>query len=77
MGEVHANHVETSLSEVVDDLDAVGLGADGADDGSSAIALVGTLSSVEVREPGDAASHGEVLEGCGRHGWDGDGGGVL
>jgi hypothetical protein len=39
MGEVHANNVEASSAELVDGLDRVCLGPDGADNGGSAVVL--------------------------------------
>lgn len=61
MGEVHADHIETSSAQLVDGLDAVGLGANGADDGGSAVVLLGLVGGVEGGKPGNLASQVKVL----------------
>lgn len=51
MGEVHADNVKTGISELVDGLNRVGLGANGADDGGAAIVALRSESSVEGGKP--------------------------
>lgn len=65
--EVHASDVETMIAELVDGLDRVGLGADGADDGSTAELASGLELSVELREPLNLASKAEVVKRSSGH----------
>jgi hypothetical protein len=48
---VHADNVETGISELVDGLDGVGLGANSADDGGAAVVALGSESGVEGGKP--------------------------
>ncbi len=41
MGEIHADNIETGGTELVDSCDRVGLGTDRANNGGSAVVLVG------------------------------------
>lgn len=67
VGEVHTNDIETSLAELVDGCDRVGLGANGADDGGSTIVLGGLDLSVELREPRNLGGAGAEVVKSGRH----------
>lgn len=67
VGEVHANNVKTSIAELVDGLDGVGLGADGADDGSAAELASGLELSVELRKPLNLASEAEMVKRSSGH----------
>jgi hypothetical protein len=51
VGEVHADNVQTRLAELVDGLNGVGLWANGADDGSTAVVLGWLELGVELGEP--------------------------
>lgn len=68
MGEIHSDHVHPSIAELVDSLDGVRLGPDGADDRGPSIRLSWGVRGVEVSEPFDSAPHGEMIEGVGCHG---------
>jgi len=63
VGKVHAHNVQSSIAELVDGLDRVGLGSDGADDGSPAKVAGGLVSSVELGKPVDSATEVEMIEG--------------
>lgn len=67
VGEVHADNVEADVAQLVDCLDGVGLGADGADDGAAAVVALGLEGRVERREPVDAPAILEVVLGRGGH----------
>ena len=67
MGEVHPHHVEASITKLVDGLNRVGLGADGADDGSPTQVASGLEFSVERRQPVNPAAQRQVLESRGSH----------
>lgn len=67
VGEVHAHDVKTGQAQLVDGLDRVGLGANGADDGGAAQVALGLVGSVERGQPGDLAAQLEVLLGRGGH----------
>lgn len=60
--EVHPHHVQARLAQLVDGLDRVGLGADGADDGSPAQVALRLVGCVELGEPFDLAAELEVVE---------------
>lgn len=68
MGEVHADNVQTSRSQLVDGLDGVRLGANSADDGGSAQVLLGVVFSVEGGQPLDLAVGRHMVEGICSHG---------
>lgn len=51
MRKVHANNIKTGISELVDGLDRVGLGANGADDGRAAVVALRSESGVEGSKP--------------------------
>lgn len=51
MGEVHADNVETGIAQLVDGLDRVGLGANGADDGRAAVVVLRAVGGVERGKP--------------------------
>jgi hypothetical protein len=51
VGEVHADDIETNLAQSVDLLGRVGLGANGTDDGGTAVLLGWVVLSVELAEP--------------------------
>ena len=53
MGEVHADNIETSVTEHVNLLSRVGLGTDGTDDRSTAVVALGLVLGVEACEPLD------------------------
>lgn len=67
VGEVHAHHVEASLAELVDGLNRVRLGANGADDGGAAEVAGRLERGIELREPFDLAPQVEVVESCVDH----------
>lgn len=72
VGEVHANDVETGIAETVDGLDRVGLGANGADDGGTAVVVLGAVGRVEGGQPGEAtAADVEMILSSGSHERDG------
>ena len=63
MGEVHANDIETSGAELVDGLDGVGLGSNGADDGGSTEVSCWLVLGVQLRKPLDLGSSRQMI--CG------------
>ena len=65
--EVHANDVETIVAELVDGLDRVGLGANGADNRGTAELASRLELSVELGEPLDLASKVEVVKRSSGH----------
>lgn len=65
--EVHADNVETSISKIADCFDAVGLWANGANDGRATIVALGFVGSVERGKPSDPASDLKVVLGSGGH----------
>lgn len=66
--EVHADDIEAGITEGVDSLNRVGLGANGADDGSTAVVVSGVVGRVEGREPGELASANvEMVLGSSSH----------
>jgi hypothetical protein len=67
VGEVHANDIKTGSAELVDGLNRVGLGANGADDGRAAVVALRGVIGIEVGQPGDAAAGVEVLLCVGSH----------
>lgn len=67
VGEVHANDVETSIAELVDGLDRVGLGTNGADDGSATELASGLELSVELSEPLNLAAEAEMVKRSSGH----------
>jgi hypothetical protein len=67
VGKVHAHNIEASLTEFVDGLDRVRLGANRADDGSPTEVTRGLESSIELGKPVDSAAELKVIEGGGRH----------
>lgn len=71
VGEVHTGHVQAGITKLVEGLDRVGLGADGADDGSAAKVAGRGEGCVEGGQPIDAATDFQVLLGRGRHDADG------
>ncbi len=74
MGEVHAHNVQARLAQLVNGLDGVGLGANGADDGGPAQVALRLVGRVKLCQPFDLAPEGEMVESRGRHcsenGWD-------
>jgi hypothetical protein len=63
--EVHPDHIEPSFAKLVDSLDRVGLGADGADDRSPAQVALRLVGRVKLRQPFDLAAELEMVEsGC-------------
>ncbi len=69
VGEVHAYDIETGGPELVDGLRGVCLGSYGANDGRSAIVLLGLEGSVELGEPVDSADLLEVVQSGGHYDW--------
>ena len=67
VGKVHADNIKSGGAQLVDGLDRVGLGANGADDGGTAEVLLRAESCVERSEPGNLAAQLEVLFGSGSH----------
>ena len=67
VGEVHADDVQADITELVDGLHRVGLGANGADDGSPAEDALGLEGSVEMGQPVDPAAIVEVVESRSGH----------
>ena len=67
VGEVHANDIEAGLAELVDGLDRVRLGANGADDGGPTVVLGGLEFGVELGEPRNLGGAGAEVVKSGRH----------
>lgn len=67
MGKVHAHNVQASLAELVNGLNRVGLGTDGADDGSPAQVALRLVGRVKLCQPFDLAAERQVVESSGRH----------
>lgn len=65
VGEVHADNIETSFTELVDGLDRVCLGSYGADNGGSAVVLLRLERGIERGQPGDSPAALEMVESCG------------
>lgn len=63
MGEVHADNIETSGTQLVDGLDGVGLGTNGADDGSTTVVSLRLESCVERGQPSNLTAKIEVILG--------------
>lgn len=77
VGEVHAGHVQAGITQLVDGLDRVGLGADGADDGGAAEVAGRRELRLERGQPIDAAADIQVVLGRGSHCAEGSGVRVL
>ena len=67
MREVHANNVEAGIAEGADGLDGIGLGANGADDGGTAVVTLRSVGGVEGGQPSDASANLEMVLGRGGH----------
>ena len=67
VGKVHADDVKTGITEVVNGLDRVGLGANGANDGGAAVVALRSVGGVEGGKPRDLASEFEVVLSGGGH----------
>lgn len=67
VGEVHADDVETGITQTVDGLDRVGLGANGADNGGTAVVARGSVCGVQRGKPRDLTAELEVFLGGGGH----------
>lgn len=61
VGEVHANNIETCHAQFVDRLDGVGLGANCADDGCTAVVLCWLVFGIELAQPLDLGAGGEMI----------------
>lgn len=68
MREVHADNVQTGGSQLVDGLDRVRLGADGADDRGSTQVPLGVVFRVEGGQPLKLTTGRHVVEGICSHG---------
>lgn len=66
MGEVHPHHVKAGLTELVDRLNGVGLGANGADNGRPAQVALRRDLGVKRSQPFNLAAEAQVVE-SGRH----------
>lgn len=66
MGEVHAHNIQASLAQLVDRLDRVRLGPDGADDRRPAEVPLGLERRIKLGQPCDLAAKVQVVE-SGRH----------
>lgn len=66
---VHADDIETRQTELVDSLDGVRLGANCADDGSTAVVLGGLKLGIELGEPLDLGRPRREMVHCSRHVW--------
>ena len=60
---VHADDIETCHAQFVDGLDGVGLGTDCADDGCSAVVLCWLVFGIELAQPLNLGTSGEMV--CG------------
>ena len=66
MGEIHPHHVKAGLTELVDRLNGVGLGTNGADNGRPAQVALRRDLGVKRSQPFNLAAEAEVVE-SGRH----------
>jgi len=67
MRKVHAHHVKASLTKLVDSLDRVRLGTNGADDGGAAEGAVRLVRRVERRQPLNLTAKVKMIESRSSH----------
>lgn len=67
VGKVHANDVQPGITELVDGLNGVGLGANRANDGRPAEVALGLVGGVELGKPVDPATEVKMVQSGSGH----------